>query len=152
VTDARTLAEHSHDPALYPVAQGCPACMAAGKVNPDTGTPWPPLTDDDDEAVADAAGRFHDRLDGPDYSAALHAALTEAYLRGMMRGRLAEAREATRRAERQEAAAERAVSTALERMRQPGAHATVARELLDGILLLSRAAGLRESAGHRGQP
>ncbi len=92
MTDARTLPDHNHRPE-FPAFQGCPACIVLGRVNPDTGTMWPPLSDHGYQVLADADRRFNDRYDGLNHEAALEAAVTEAYLRGLMQGRVEQRRE-----------------------------------------------------------
>jgi hypothetical protein len=93
ITDARTLPDHSHNTEHYPTGPHCPACMALGLINPDSGTPWPSLDEHGLQVLADADRRFNDRYDGLNHEAALEAAVREAYLRGRMRGRVEKGKE-----------------------------------------------------------
>jgi hypothetical protein len=101
------------------------------------------------QVVEDAAGHFADRLDGPDYGPALEAALTEAYLRGVTHGRLAEAADAKAKAQAHERAAEELVAQAGAALGHPDAAHTILRHLAQAQEHLTFARALRAVAGSR---
>lgn len=84
--------DHSHL-GNYPAVAGCLHCASLGAINPDTLTPWPTLDGHGEQVVQDAADRFSDRYDGDNHAAALEVAVTEAYLRGRMQGRVEKGKE-----------------------------------------------------------
>jgi hypothetical protein len=142
--------EHTHSLEEFPETQGCPACMRLGRVNPDTGSLWPSLDEHGEQVVEETAGRFHDRYDGDNHDAALTAALTEAYQRGRMRGRLAEADDARRKAARYEGSVTELTQHVAELIADDPADPAVKRSLSLASRYADMAAALREQAGNRG--
>src|SRR4051812_20744709 len=126
--------------------------MRLGRVNPDTGSLSPSLDEHGEQVVEETAARFHDRYDGDNHETALTAALTEAYQRGVMQGRLAEVADVKAKAQSHERAAEEETAAALRAISGPtGAalHGTVRASLTVALWHTHAAQALRAAAGSR---
>jgi hypothetical protein len=139
-----TLA-HTH-PLEYEAVAMCPACRASGAVNPDTGTPWPSLSDADVARIDEELGRLTGR---PAVGhAELREALARAYQRGAMQGRLSSRASLERQADSQEQTARDAALRALERLTAAEPLETVLPDLRDATRWAARASTVRRAAHH----